>query len=86
MRFVEEVPGSSGAWPANLDVVASRLCRGAWRVREGARASSFEQNQGRESWFGRGRDAWGSRWRCRHDDGGDGDERREQRKEIEVMA
>ena len=85
-RVVDEVPESSGAWPANLDVVASRGCRGAWRAREGARASGFELNQGRDSGFGQGRDAWGSRWRCRRDDGGDGDERREQRKEMEVMA
>ena len=53
-RVVDEVPESSGAWPANLDVVASRGCRGAWRAREGARASGFELNQGRDSGFGRG--------------------------------
>ena len=53
-RVMDEVPESSGAWPANLDVVASRGCRGAWRAREGARTSGFELNQGRESWFYRG--------------------------------
>ena len=73
-RVVDEVHGSSGAWPAILGVVASRGWRGAWRAREGARASGFELNQGRDSGFGRGRDAWGSRWQCRRDDG---DERRE---------
>ena len=82
-RVVDEVHGSSGAWPAILGVVASRGWRGAWRAREGARANGFELNQGRESGFGRGCDAWGSRWRYRRDDGGDGDERR---REMEVMA
>ena len=62
VRVVDEVHGSSGAWPAILDVVASRGWRGAWRAREGARANGFELNQGRESGFGRGRDAWGGRW------------------------
>ena len=57
-RVVDEVHGSSGAWPAILGVVASRGWRGAWRAREGARASGFELNQGRESGFGQGRDAW----------------------------
>ena len=55
---VDKVPESSGMWPANLDVVARRGCRGTWRAREGARASVFELNQGRESGFGRGRNAW----------------------------
>ena len=63
--------------------VSSKGRRGAWRAREGARASGFELNQGRESGFGRGRDAWGSRWQYRRDDGGDGNERREQRREME---
>ena len=76
----------NGTATAILGVVASRGRWGAWRAREGARASGFELNQGRDSGFGQGRDAWGSRWRCRRDDGGDGDERREQRKEMEVMA
>ena len=38
---MDEVHGWSGAWPAILDVVASRGWRGAWRAREGARASGF---------------------------------------------
>ena len=49
-RVVDEVHGSSGAWPTILDVVASRGWRGAWRAREGARASGFELNQGRDAW------------------------------------
>ena len=57
-RVVDKVHGSSGAWPAILGVVASRGWRGAWRAREGARASGFERNRGCARWFGRGRGAW----------------------------
>jgi len=85
-RVMDEVHGSSGAWPAILGVVASRGWWGAWRAREGARVSGFGRYRGRAWRIWPGRDAWGGRWRCRRGDGGDGDERREQRKEIEVMA
>ena len=46
-RVVDEVHGSSGAWPAILGVVASRGWWGAWRVREGARVSGFGRYRGR---------------------------------------
>ena len=62
MRVMDEVHGSSGTWPAILDVVASKGWRGVWRAREGARASGFERNRGSARWIWpgarRGHDAW----------------------------
>jgi len=82
-RVVDEVHGSSGAWPAILDVVASRGWRGACRAWEGARASGFERNRGRARWFGRGRGKGTARGRRRRRNG---DERRQQKRKMEVMA
>ena len=48
----------NGAATAILGVVASRGRRGAWRAREGARASGFGRYRGRARRFGRGLGAW----------------------------
>ena len=34
----------------------------------GAREAGFVETRGAEDGFGRGRDAWDGRWRCRRDD------------------
>ena len=54
MRVVDEVHGSSGTWPAILDVVASRGWRGAWRAREGAREGGFHETRGAKAGLAEG--------------------------------